>query len=381
MLRVNIVWQALPSYRVPVWEALGRRSGIQLTVYHAQSSDLPSVQVEGLRAIELETVTSVSRRTVVYPCLLDLASDSRSDVLITTWNLRSLLLVPAILKARSHNVGTVLWGHGYSKRERGAKVWLRDRLGCLADSLVFYDSETAATFRGRNPSYRGAFVARNTLDLDAIEAARSSQAAAEQAEEILGVPGSGQAARMGRGPTILHVSRLWEDNGVGTIIDATARVPGMNTIIVGDGPLETPLRAHAASLGVADRVHFKPGVYDEHDLAPLFALADLFVYPKNVGLSLIHALAYGVPVLTGDDLASHNPEVYALEDGVNGALFRHGDAADLAEKIQALFGAPDALARMSRAAREGVHRDFPMERMVDGLEQAIRYAASQRGGR
>ncbi|MDG1490695.1 MAG: glycosyltransferase, partial [Planctomycetota bacterium] len=186
---------------------------------------------------------------------------------------------------------------------------------------------------------------------------------------------------VGGGPTVLHVSRLWEDNGVDTILEATALVPGMNTIIVGDGPLLTKLRARATSLGIADRVHFVGAMYREDDLAPLFDLADFFVYPKNVGLSLIHALAYGVPVLTGDDLASHNPEVHALEDGVNGALFRHGDAGALAEKIQTLFDAPDALADMARAAREGVHRDFPMDRMVDGLEQAIRFAADRQAAR
>ena len=381
MLRVNLLYQALPVYRVPVWRELARRPGIDLTVYHGSTPGLPSVEADGFRAIPITDLSPASHRMMIYPKLLGLASKGMSDVLVAPWTLRSALLTPAVVRARLAGVGTVLWGHGYSKQEHPRKLRWRERQGQRADALVFYDDGTADGFRRRNPGYGGAFVARNTLDLNAIEAARSSHAAARPTGRDVGVAGPGFAARTGSGPTILHVSRLWEDNGVGTIIDATARVPGMNTIIVGDGPLETPLKAHAASLGVADRVHFMPGVYDEDDLAPLFALADLFVYPKNVGLSLIHALAYGVPVLTGDDLASHNPEVHALEDGVNGALFRHGDAEALAEKIQSLFGAPDMLARMSRAAREGVHRDFPMERMVDGLERAIRYAASQRRGR
>ncbi|MDA8959596.1 glycosyltransferase [bacterium] len=381
VLRVNLVYQALPAYRVPVWEALASRPDIDLTVHHARSSDLPSTQPEGFKTVQLDVETSVRKRCVVYPSLLNLASRSDSDVLIAPWNLRSVLLAPAMLKARLSGVGTVLWGHGYSKREKRSKAWLRDSLGQLADSLVFYDARTADIFQARNPAFRGAFVAPNTLDLDAIEAARSSGLATSAAPRLQQLLGDRSRSKVGGGPTALHVSRLWEDNGVDTILEATALVPGMNTIVVGDGPLLTGLRARATSLGIADRVHFVGAMYREEDLAPLFALADLFIYPKNVGLSLIHALAYGVPVLTGDDLASHNPEVCALKDGVNGAFFRHGDAAALAEKVEALFGAPDTLAEMALAAREGVHRDFPMKRMVDGLEQAIRYAASQRRGR
>ena len=382
MLRVNLLYQALPIYRVPVWRELARRPGIDLTVYHGSTPGLPSVEADGFRAVPITDLSPAPHRLMIYPKLLGLASRGMSDVLVAPWTLRSALLTPAVVRARPAGVGTVLWGHGYSKRERPQKLRWRERQGQRADALVFYDDGTADGFRRRNPGYGGAFVARNTIDLDAVEVARARHAASgatlDATWRSLGLGGLNSERP---GPIALHVSRLADDNGVELLIEATARVRDMVSVIVGAGAREPGLRAAAETAGVRDRVHFVGDRYLEDDLAPLFALADLFVYPKNVGLSLIHALAYGVPVLTGDDLASHNPEVHALEDGVNGALFRHGDAADLAEKIQALCGAPDALARMSRAAREGVHRDFPMERMVDGLEQAIRYAASQRRGR
>lgn len=381
VLRVNLVYQALPEYRVAVWRELARRPGIDLTVFHGSTPGLPSVEAEGFRAIPIADLSPAPHRMMVYPRLLGLASRKASDVLVAPWTLRSALLVPAVLRAKASGVGTVLWGHGYSKQERPRKLKLRERQGKLADALVFYDQRTAAGFERRHPRFEGAFVAKNTIDLDAIESARARHAASgAAAEHTWRDLGFGVPFLERRGPIALHVSRLADDNGVEVLIDATARVPDMTSVVVGAGPREARLRALAEAAGVQERVRFVGDRYREDELAPLFALADLFVYPKNVGLSLIHALAYGVPVLTGDDLASHNPEVCALEDGVNGALFRHGDAAALAGKIQELFAAPDVLGDMSRAARANVHRDFPMDRMVDGLEQAIRHAAARRRG-
>ena len=46
MLRVNLLYQALPVYRVPVWRALARRPGIDLTVYHGSTPGLPSVEAD-----------------------------------------------------------------------------------------------------------------------------------------------------------------------------------------------------------------------------------------------------------------------------------------------------------------------------------------------
>ena len=380
MLRVNLVHQALPAYRVPVWRELARRPGIDLTVLHARHPKLGSVEPDGFRAQRIRDLSPDPIQMMAYPRLLGLASRSVSDVLVATWTLRSALLVPALLRARASGVGTVLWGHGYSKQERPSKLWLRERQGRLADALVFYDERTAEGFRARHPGYPGAFVAGNTLDLEAIEAARARSAAdpegARRVREELGLADGGPSPE--RGPVTLHVSRLHDDNGVDLLVEATARVEGMVSLVVGAGPREGDLRRLAERLGVGGRVRFLGDRYSEDELAPLFGVADLFVYPRNIGLSGIHALAHGVPVVTGDDLPSHNPEVHAIEDGVNGALFRHDDAEALAETLRRLHRSPGSLAALAERARANVHRDFPLGRMVDGLEAAIRFAADRR---
>jgi glycosyltransferase involved in cell wall biosynthesis len=46
-----------------------------------------------------------------------------------------------------------------------------------------------------------------------------------------------------------------------------------------------------------DFIVFYGESYNERELAPLIALADVCVSPGNVGLTAIHALTYGTPVI------------------------------------------------------------------------------------
>ena len=52
----------------------------------------------------------------------------------------------------------------------------------------------------------------------------------------------------------------------------------------------------------------------------------------------IHALAYGTPVITHDDLDRQMPEVEVISEGLTGAFFKHGDVADLAENDKIFVG-------------------------------------------
>ena len=68
--------------------------------------------------------------------------------------------------------------------------------------------------------------------------------------------------------------------------------------LAGKGSLLVELTALAATLGIADRVHFHGFVSDE-DLAGLYSRADLFLMPavQGYGLPALEAIDRGIPVL------------------------------------------------------------------------------------
>lgn len=80
--------------------------------------------------------------------------------------------------------------------------------------------------------------------------------------------------------------------------------PRARLVLLGSGPLEQMLRAHAHALGVHDAVTFVIGQPAHH----YYSLFDCFVQPsKNEGLSiaLLEALCFGLPVIVTGHAQQH----------------------------------------------------------------------------
>ncbi len=128
------------------------------------------------------------------------------------------------------------------------------------------------------------------------------------------------------------------------------------------------------SLDLAGHVRLVPATYAEEELAPWFLAATAFCSPSHLGLSIFHAFAYGLPVITGDDFSRHPPEARALLPGENGLLFSHGDPVSLAGAILSIIGDDDLAMRLSRGADEAVAERYTLQAMVDGFAVAIHRA-------
>ena len=79
------------------------------------------------------------------------------------------------------------------------------------------------------------------------------------------------------------------------------------------------------------------------------------------------------PVITSDDIPSHNPEINAVRDGENGIFYREGDPGALAEAILTLARDPELHSRMSAAALDSVHGEhgWSIKNMVNGFIECI----------
>jgi glycosyltransferase involved in cell wall biosynthesis len=255
-----------------------------------------------------------------------------------------------MLKARTAGLPVVLWGHGYSKGADNRRRGSRRKIARYADALVFYDPTTRDAYAADGWAAEKLFVAINSLDNSDIEVAR--QEWLSNPEELARFR---QTHGLADGPVVLFVSRLQPANRVDLLVQATGQLarenPALKTVIIGNGDAEKArLRALAHSAGAADNVIFVDGIYDEQKLAPWFLSADVFCYPANIGLSLIHAFWYGLPVVTSDNLAIQNPEIVALESGVNGLTYEHGSVPALAAAIEKIVADGQLRTSMSNAA-------------------------------
>src|SRR4051812_47778632 len=109
-IRVTLQQPALPTYRVPIYRELARRPGLDLHVVYGQVPNLPNVDPDGFRGtfVQQQFINLGSRSAVVHSPQIAFASKAQSDVLILSWDLHQLTLVPALLRARRAGVGTIL---------------------------------------------------------------------------------------------------------------------------------------------------------------------------------------------------------------------------------------------------------------------------------
>jgi glycosyltransferase involved in cell wall biosynthesis len=97
----------------------------------------------------------------------------------------------------------------------------------------------------------------------------------------------------------------------------------------------------------------------------------------NIGLSLLHAFGYGLPVVTSDHVKAHNPEIEAFDDGFNGLYYRDGDVESLSQSLERVLIDKPLANKLSDNAKRTVSEKYNLFRMVDGMEAAIRYCANQ----
>lgn len=136
--------------------------------------------------------------------------------------------------------------------------------------------------------------------------------------------------------TILYSGRVTVAKKVDLLIKALGIIKSESRFdficyIVGGGDID-PLKNLAKECLVHDNIVFTGGKYgrDNHEY---FLKSHVYVYPGGIGLSILHAMSFGLPVITTDDLTSQFPEFELLLPGINGDVYKNNSIEDLANKI------------------------------------------------
>jgi glycosyltransferase involved in cell wall biosynthesis len=256
------------------------------------------------------------------------------------------------LLARMFGKRVLFWGHGYLYEPRGLKGLMRRLFYALPhEHLVYGRIAKDIMLRHGWPPER-VHVIYNSLDTDAQVRIRQSMTDAHRAATRTSLFGRADM------PVAICTTRLIRIRRLDLLIDALHSLGReghpVALILVGDGPERAALEAHASQLGV--RVHFEGACYDERRIAELVSASTVTVAPGKVGLTAMHSMVYGVPVITHSDADDQMPEWEAIIPGVTGALFARDDVASLASAIRDWTREPWPPAATRRACESIIER-------------------------
>lgn len=140
---------------------------------------------------------------------------------------------------------------------------------------------------------------------------------------------------------IVFIGRLTKVKRFDLLVDAVAKLKlegeTINVTFIGDGVERENIERRVEELGIVEQVWFYGASYNEKTNAELIYNADLCVSPGNIGLTAMHVLMFGCPVITNNDFNHQMPEYEAIKDGKTGAFFIANDSSSLAGTIHQWF--------------------------------------------
>jgi glycosyltransferase involved in cell wall biosynthesis len=315
MTKIIFVQPSIPHYRIDFFRRLECKfeEGIRVIAGKGEADYLLSQELKSVTLVDLYNFfgCAISWQTQIISFPL-----KKNDVLILPSNPRNLSCMLLALIARIKGARQIWWGHFRSSSTQERRLYLRVILmRLLADIVLFYTQKEVDEFIEEYPSWvsrNDVFALGNGLDLAKIRFLRKSYESSKREASLLFIGRLTKKANLELYFASLHFVEV-----------------GVTTHVVGYGELYHELREIAEAIPAQHRTIWHGEVRDEKKIASFANICLGSIYPGEVGLSLIHAMSYGLPVIVHHNSRRHMPEFAAFEDGVTGLSFAYLDAESL----------------------------------------------------
>lgn len=322
-----------PLYRYPVWRALNRLKGFELELYTVEE-----LTMEGIAFIPMDTIRSEFKHRKLRNLYIPPGMLFQSGVLKTAFGKNKALIFSGNIRCISTWVTAVLgrlmgkkiyfWSHGAYGNESGMTLRAKKLFFRIPHGTFLYGNHALKTMRQWGMKEDRLHVIYNSLDHAHHLKLRKKIAS-----------GSNSALREHFGndrPVLLFIGRLTPQKKLPLLFKAVRQLEDrqtfVNILIIGEGSEREQLQEIAS--GLQSQTWFYGKSYEDMELSSLIAGADLCISPGNVGLTAIHCMSFGTPVISHGNKDHQMPESEAIIPGRTGLLFDEGSSDSLANSIQ-----------------------------------------------
>lgn len=242
------------------------------------------------------------------------------------------------------------WSHGWYGKESKAESFLKKFFFRLPKGVFVYGN------------YAKQLMVKKGFDADKIHVIYNSLAYSKQLQTRKNLTRNDVFKNHFKNDfyNLIFVGRLTVVKQLNLILEAMVRLKEktkpFNLTLIGGGECEASLKKQCHELGLDGNVWFYGPCYEESELGNLIYNADLCVAPGNVGLTAMHTMVFGTPVLTHNDFAYQMPEFEAIKPLKTGIFFERNNVEDLVNKIDEWF------------AVNGQNRDAIIKNCMDEID-------------
>lgn len=373
-IRIAVLTNIIPTYRQGFYDRLFARNDISVTVYCQR--EIPGMNLKSIHErygdrIKLVKYLSAKGEKVAWQFMPWIEIYRNFDVIFVQGNPRYMsdLIFGPLLKLTGKKI--VLWtmAHSYN----GSKLFEKLRLlwSSIYKNIFVYTDVEVGYLRGKGFMRHHIVGMNNGLDQKFID--RISSLWNDLSLDTWRKEKKMEGKRM-----VLSCARLVEKNQFIDIISAlpvlVKQFPDLKWCLIGDGPERKLLETTAKSLGVEENVYFVGELYDESLLAPWFLSSEIFIHPAAVGLGLMHAFGYGLPVVIHGDILKHGPEFGAFVPGKSGLIYENGNISQLSKAIGHLLKNTEQREKMKSFVLKIVREKYNVDVMVNRFVEIAKYA-------
>ncbi len=368
-----LLTEIIAPYRIPVFNALAARAGVDLQVIFLAETDEAlrqwRIYTDEIR-FSYEVLPSwrwrAGKRSLLVNHGLRAALDAARPQAILCGGYNYPASWESLWWARRRSVRFVLWTESTQRdkrSERAAVEWLKRYFVSSCDAFVVPGKSSFAYLRTLGASEDVIFTAPNAVDNKFFATrAENTRAQATELRKKLKLPSR----------FILFVGRLVPEKGVFDLLEAYAKLESglrsqVGLVFAGDGVSREDLVQQAQRIN-GGTVCF-PGFAQREDLAGLYALAEVLVLPTHSdtwGLVVNEAMACGLPIVVSN-VAGCSADL--VEEGWNGCVVPPRDSEKLSMAIDSVVRDTELRQQMSAHSLERI-RTYSPEACADGLAAA-----------
>lgn len=330
----------------------GEKDGVDIHFCHFEN--FPSIDIPRDVLLTFETKLLAHICDAVKPSIIHAASGYRGyDNALKGLALARSRQLPMVYEVRSFHEH--IWGPLFEGIVDAPATRLRmkqeDRCMAEADAVVTTSECMVEELIARGVQQEKLFVVPNCVD-DKFRIAPDISAR-EKFRSRWGLTGK---------KVIGYISNMSRREGHSVLMEAFLRLKAsdrddLRLLLVGEGKMESELKAFAAEQGLGSSVIFT-GAIDHEDILPAYAAIDIFVVPRlpdyasdyGTPMKAFEAMAVGAPLVMSDRPVTRE----VLGDQERGLCFRTGDPDELAQAVGAILDNPEKARSRAEQARSWV---------------------------
>ena len=339
--KILIVYHYIAHYRTPVFENLCRNdpqnnidyyiaADIKSNIYSLKTIDINKNTIINKKLIPIKNIW-ITKNILWQRFLIPLILKERYDAVIFLGDMHFISTWIACTICRILNIKVYMWTHGILRSESGLKWRLRKLFYNLSDGLFLYGNRAKELLEQKGFPEKNLHVVYNSLDYEKQEL---------EFKNIKNTPISNLKKLLNFNPDdkiIIYTGRITRDKRIDVAIKSLYSLissdPSYKFLIVGEGEDLDRLKTIPRNLKMDKNIIFWGACYDESILAKLIYISDCMFIPGDIGLSGIHSLSYGTPVITHNNIQGHKPEFEAIEEGISGSFIDINNTNKLNETI------------------------------------------------